>query len=323
MVTVRVFGILALIIAGLYGLIISMALMVGRGYDGDELIYVHGNQLSTSLRAYDIAHNLSVQRSPVGWSAIYGVPSWSADGQTLAFMATPFNQGNIYFLDTDSNEVRSSKALLTDNAQSVAWSPDKRYIAYTKRSAGQYQILYVGDFTTGLSRQITVDTTNAFAPTWSADGRKLAFSWSPVANQEIYVIAANETEVPVSNADRLQRLTFDYNNDTMPAWSPDNRWIAFVSDRDGNSEIYVMDTRGENIRRLTHDPTRDTEPQWSPDGRWIVYASIRQNQWELFIIETRCALMPDLSDDCTPRTIRLTYNYVDDRGAVWRPRLRD
>lgn len=320
MFNVRAFGTFAIVLSGLYGVIIGAALVIGRGYEGDELVYVHGNQLSTSLRAYDIDHNLHVQRTPPGVSTIYGLPGWSSDGQTLAFMATPSDQGDVFFLDADSGDVRRPNSLVTNDIQSVAWSPDQRYLAYTKRLEGQYQILYVGDLSTGISRQITADTTNAFAPTWSADGRELAFSWSPVANQEIYVIAANETEIPVSNANRLRRLTFDYNNDTMPAWSPDNRWIAFVSDRDGNSEIYVMDTNGENMRRLTHDPARDTDPQWSPDGRWIVYASIRQNQWELFIIETRCVLAADVSDDCTPLTQRLTYNKVDDRGAVWRPR---
>jgi hypothetical protein len=79
------------------------------------------------------------------------------------------------------------------------------------------------------------------------------------------------------------------------------------------------------MRRLTNDPARDADPQWSPDGQWIVYASIRQNQWELFMIETRCVLDTalELADDCTPLTLRLTYDKVDDRGAVWRPRLHD
>ena len=51
--------------------------------------------------------------------------------------------------------------------------------------------------------------------------------------------------------------------------------IAFVSDRDGNSEIYVMDGHGKNLRNLTNNPDTDRDPAWSPDGREIVFSSFR------------------------------------------------
>ena len=51
--------------------------------------------------------------------------------------------------------------------------------------------------------------------------------------------------------------------------------IAFVSDRDGNYEIYVMDTDGGNLRRLTNHPDIDSLPSWSPDGKRIVFTSKR------------------------------------------------
>ena len=51
--------------------------------------------------------------------------------------------------------------------------------------------------------------------------------------------------------------------------------IAFVSTRDGNSEIYVMDADGNNQIRLTNHPERDYQPSWSPDGGRIVFSSNR------------------------------------------------
>ncbi len=47
------------------------------------------------------------------------------------------------------------------------------------------------------------------------------------------------------------------------AWSPDSRQIGFVSTRDGNSEIYVMNANGTNQRRLTHNDEDDYDPAWS------------------------------------------------------------
>lgn len=56
-----------------------------------------------------------------------------------------------------------------------------------------------------------------------------------------------------------------------PAWSPDGRKLAFVSRRDGNAEIYVMNADGSGLRKLTRSPSYDRDPAWSPDGRAIAF----------------------------------------------------
>ena len=54
--------------------------------------------------------------------------------------------------------------------------------------------------------------------------------------------------------------------------------IAFVSDRDGNLEIYVMEADGDNLRRLTNSPLGETEPSWSPDGQRIAFVTTRAGE---------------------------------------------
>ena len=54
--------------------------------------------------------------------------------------------------------------------------------------------------------------------------------------------------------------------------------IAFVSDRDGNLDIYVMDNDGSNQRRLTNNPLAEWDPSWSPDGKRIVFTSDRDER---------------------------------------------
>ena len=84
----------------------------------------------------------------------------------------------------------------------------------------------------------------------------------------------------------IRRLTNDSDWDWKPSWSPDGRHIAFQSSRDGNYEIYVMDSDGSNPRRLTDHPAEDKYPSWSPDGRHIAFQSSRDHDnYEIYVMD--------------------------------------
>lgn len=80
--------------------------------------------------------------------------------------------------------------------------------------------------------------------------------------------------------------------------------IAFVSDRDGNNEIYILKEDGE-LLRLTNNPAADTEPVWSPDGAKLAFVSNRDGNEEIYI----------LGPDGQPK--RMTNNPAADRSPVW------
>jgi TolB protein len=58
----------------------------------------------------------------------------------------------------------------------------------------------------------------------------------------------------------------------QPAWSSNGREIAFTSNRDGRTHIFVMNADGTGTRRVTSSQHSDDHPSWSPNGRWIVFA---------------------------------------------------
>jgi TolB protein len=61
--------------------------------------------------------------------------------------------------------------------------------------------------------------------------------------------------------------------------------IAFLSDRDGNYEIYVMDVDGSNPTNLTNNPAEDVSPAWSPDGSKIAFLSDRDANYEIYVMD--------------------------------------
>jgi tetratricopeptide (TPR) repeat protein/predicted Ser/Thr protein kinase len=72
-------------------------------------------------------------------------------------------------------------------------------------------------------------------------------------------------------------------NETNPEASPDGKRVAFMSQRDGNWEVYVANLDGSNLQRLTHDSASDGLPTWSPDGRHIAFVSDREGGWAIWV----------------------------------------
>ena len=88
-----------------------------------------------------------------------------------------------------------------------------------------------------------------------------------------------------ADGERQTRLTDHGGSDTPPSWSPDGSRLVFVSDRDGNSEIYVMDVDGQNQTRLTDSDGWDVSPSWSPDGSRLAFVSDRDGNSEIYVMD--------------------------------------
>jgi len=78
-----------------------------------------------------------------------------------------------------------------------------------------------------------------------------------------------------ANLAQLTKLSSDTGSASDPAFAPDGSRIAFVSGRDGNAEIYVMNADGTGTTRVTNDPLTDGRPAFMPDGQSLVFHSSR------------------------------------------------
>jgi TolB protein len=123
------------------------------------------------------------------------------------------------------------------------------------------------------------------------DGRTLAITprFSPTLQEIVYMAYADNNSPPkvyLQNVDsgRRELLGNFPGMSFAPRFSPDGTKVAMSLSKDGNTDLYEMDLRGQNLRRLTNTAAIDTSPCYSPDGTQIVFNSDRGGSQQLYVM---------------------------------------
>jgi TolB protein len=212
-------------------------------------------------------------------------PALSPDGKRLAYRSWDREYRGIWVLELSEG----NHWLVTGIVQAArpSWSPDSQAIVVASDHVpGDAPRLYrsVGQDLIQIERTARTGSAESYAetPAWLGDDRIIHSACSP-EGCGLYIMDGNGSG--------LRRLT-QGEHDTAPAPSPDGSQIAFMSDQDGNWEIYVVgtDSGGQKPKRLTNDSARDGLPAWLPDGQWLAFVTNRGGRWSVW------AMRPDGSD---------------------------
>lgn len=141
--------------------------------------------------------------------------------------------------------------------------------------------LYVFDLAAKTLTQVTSGDFDDVHPAWSPDGRLLAFSSKRTGPEPDRNYDSNIWVVAAENSDKgahLTQITTNPGSDDSPVWSPDGKWIAYVTQLDpklfvyGTTHVAVSSAAGGEAKVLTLALDRlSTEPHFSPDGKFIYF----------------------------------------------------
>ncbi|MBI5670871.1 MAG: PD40 domain-containing protein [Chloroflexi bacterium] len=231
--------------------------------DGNWEVYTL--DVRTSL-AYNLTRNRFADHAP----------TWSPDGRQIAFHSNRASDADLYVMDAAGRHVR--QITFTGRDWRPRWSPDGTRLLYIHG----FNEIYVMNVDGSGSRYVTV----GFGPEWSPDGRQIVY----------YVNQPNSlsSDIHLSDADGRNRrnLTNNVANDWGPSWLPDGNSVAFISSREGNPRVYVLDTActlsarqpDTCVHLLNLSSAINRTPRWSPDGRQLAFDSIYQWQSQLYFV---------------------------------------
>ena len=184
---------------------------------------------------------------------VTGGPSWSPDGERIAFAAHDGDAQRLFVMNANG----TGKHSVTGNdfhwVESPAWSPDGSSIAFIASPVSGdddpsiWDVYTIRPDGTGLRNVTSSPDDDEGAVTWSPDGERIAFSLATGRGSAIVVRRLSHST--------QTRITDGSDVDSSPAWSPDGRVIAFerASFQGGGYDIWLVEPDGTAAEQLTFD----------------------------------------------------------------------
>lgn len=158
-------------------------------------------------------------------------------------------------------------------------APDGRSVVFRRNDVAQSRLGFL-DLATGDVVEVPplgrID--QVYTPRFAPDGERVAFSgWREGGYRDLYVYDRRDGST--------ERITADRHMDISPSWSPDGRYIVFVSDRDDVFNVYAYDTETRRLHQVSNVLGGAYEPMVSHDGTRLAYVGYASNGFDLWMMD--------------------------------------
>lgn len=219
--------------------------------------------------------------------AIHGVADaieeWITGQRGIAQTRIAYIRGHVVRV-IDSDGAEEIALPVSGEAMSPAWHPSGTQIAYN--TFGLESRIVVHDLRTGRTRAFgTQRNATHVTPVFTPDGRFIAYSLATEQGADLYLMSLTGEAFP-------RRMTVGRGSiNQQPSFSPDGSRVAFMSDRTGHPEVYIMDADGTNADIFTAfdfgDQNYRSSPDWSPDGRQVAFQTRIDWRFQIFTMSLR------------------------------------
>lgn len=231
--------------------------------DGQTIVFVSNRDGQTETDIYTMTRSgTGVQRITNSPDQAEYEPRFSPDGTTIAYVREDGDDWVLSLMDADGSNSRD----LTSPQQFIefpTWAPDGSRLVFAGVPAdGTDAPDIYGVSASGGELQLVVGTKSTdVCPHFTRDGRVMLYATLPEGGKQLDVFARDANSTDTTGASD-RRITTDPSKDDYGKPGAEDR-IVFVSERDGNPEIYVMNFDGSDQRRLTNTPgLRENLPWW-------------------------------------------------------------
>ena len=191
----------------------------------------------------------------------YAQPRLSPDGRRVV-TSLRGNTEDLWMIDLTRGS--SSRLTAESNTSFPVWTPDGRRLTLASAKEGSYSIYWRPADGSAPDERLLSGSWPNYPFSWSADGKTLAFvSVSPTTLQDIRVL---NVERPGTSAPFVETQF----REGGPVFSPDGKWIAYVSDESGRFEIYVRPFPGPG-EKWSISVEGGNEPVWPRGGKQLFY----------------------------------------------------
>lgn len=235
--------------------------------DGTHILYTVKRSDSENLESYRMRANGSeIERIGIGEGNLSGFSDINLNGTELILTKSIYSQSGLYLTNMANGTVVPVSDDLQISEYWGAWCRLGKKITYTQESAGTLSQLWI----------IDRDGNNKFR-LGTSENVGTGKDWCPLGLRVIYSAKdSKETSdlwvIDFYGTNQI-RLTDTSYNEWNPSFSPNGKWIAYVSDEDGNPDIWLRDIEGNYRARITNNTASpDSIPKWSPEGSKIVFA---------------------------------------------------